>query len=95
MVVPLSLQILFENAIKHNVLTQDQPLQVLIYVNEHGKLTVENNLQPKEIPASASTRIGLENIKQRYSFIIDESVDIITTLESFIVSLPLVEIFDF
>ncbi len=89
MVVPLSLQILFENAIKHNILTREKPLTVRIYINRLGKLTVENNLQPKEVIGS-TTRIGLENIKKRYRFVVEETVDIVPTLESFVVSLPLV-----
>lgn len=89
MVVPLSLQILFENAIKHNVLSREKPLLVRIYLNDKGKLTVQNNLQPKQNIGS-TTKIGLDNIKKRYGFIIEDPVDIISSLDSFIVSLPLI-----
>ena len=89
MVVPLSLQILFENAIKHNIITRDAPLKVRVYINTQNKLTVENNIQLRASDAR-STKMGLENIKKRYRFIVDDPVEIINSLESFIVSLPLI-----
>ncbi|NND34189.1 MAG: histidine kinase [Saprospiraceae bacterium] len=89
MIVPLSLQLLFENAIKHNVLTRTQPLRIKIYINEKGKLTVENNLQPKP-QQGTHTQIGLKNIQRRYAFFVEENIDIIKSLDSFIVSIPLI-----
>ncbi|NND07989.1 MAG: histidine kinase [Saprospiraceae bacterium] len=90
MIVPLSLQILFENVIKHNILSDEKPLRVNIFINDQGKITVENNLQLKDLPPS-STKIGLENIKKRYAFIVENAVDVQDTSSSFSVSLPLVQ----
>ena len=87
-IVPLCLQMLFENAIKHNVVSTQHPLTISVSVEHGDRLVVKNNLQRKrqEIP---STRIGLENICSRYRFVTDREVEVITTQQSFIVVLPL------
>ncbi len=91
MIVPLSLQILFENAVKHNILSSRYPLHVSIYINEDEKITVKNNLQLKDMPPS-STKIGLDNIQRRYGFFVEDSVDIVSNEESFSVALPLISV---
>ncbi len=88
-IIPLSLQILFENAIKHNVISSSKPLKIKVLINDAGKLIVENNLQKKK-QIKDSTKFGLENIKSRYRFFSNEAVDVIATSTSFIVSLPLI-----
>ena len=89
-ILPLSLQMLFENAIKHNVVSTQDPLRIEVFVENGDRLVVKNNLQPKkqELP---STKIGLENIKNRYRLITKKLVDIIVTQQHFIVVLPLVQ----
>ena len=94
-IVPLSLQILFENAIKHNIISTQKPLTVEVFIEDKDskkqpKLIVKNKLQKKN-QVSSSTKMGLENIKNRYQFFTDQSVDIIVTNESFIVALPLIQ----
>lgn len=64
---PMTLQILIENAVKHNVISKDKPLYIKIYEDD-GKIVAENNLQPKTTPET-STGIGLENIRKRYRLI--------------------------
>ena len=88
--VPLSLQILLENAIKHNIISKEKPLHVKVYIDDNGKLVVKNNLQKKRHVAS-STKFGLENIKERYKFFTDKTVEVISTTQNFIVLLPLVK----
>lgn len=88
--VPLSLQILLENAIKHNIISKEKPLFVKVYVDDNGKLVVKNNLQKKRHVAS-STKFGLENIKERYKFFTDKTVEVISTTQNFIVLLPLIK----
>jgi ligand-binding sensor domain-containing protein len=61
---PMTLQILLENAVKHNVISRDKPLFIKIY-SEGKEIILENNLQPKKT-AEVSTGIGLENITKRY-----------------------------
>ena len=73
-VVPLSLQLLLENAVKHNIVTSGKPLHIKIYESD-GALVVENNLQPKQI-VKKSSGVGLENIKQRYSLLSKRTVQI-------------------
>ena len=87
-IVPLSLQITFENAIKHNVISKDQPLTIEVFINEEDQLIIKNNLQKKS-QSSPSTKLGLQNIKNRYSFFTENEVGVISTVHHFIVSLPL------
>ena len=86
-VVPLSLQLLLENAVKHNMVTSSKPLNIKIYEN-NGDLVVENNLQPKQI-VKKSSGVGLENIKQRYQLLSSKSVYINQQANSFAVSIPM------
>ncbi len=86
-IVPLSLQLLLENAVKHNVITSDNPLVIKIY-EDNGYLVVENNTNPKA-SLEKSTKVGLKNISQRYSLITRQPVDIIKNHQSFKVRLPL------
>ncbi|MCB0680711.1 MAG: histidine kinase [Saprospiraceae bacterium] len=89
-ILPLSLQMLFENAIKHNVISTRQPLHIRVWV-ENQKLIVKNNLQPKS-QAEPSTRVGLDNIRHRYAFLTREEVEVLTTQQSFIVAIPLLSV---
>ena len=86
-VVPLSLQLLLENAVKHNMVTTSKPLHINIY-EDQGNLVVENNLQPKQI-VKKSSGVGLENIKQRYDLLSTKRVYINKQANSFSVSLPM------
>jgi hypothetical protein len=90
-VVPLSLQILIENAIKHNVISALKPLKIEISIENNQNLIVKNNLQKKN-QVMNSTKVGLQNIKNRYSFFSDHKVEVFATADSFVVSLPLIEI---
>ena len=90
-IVPLSLQILFENAIKHNVISLAKPLQIDVFVEGGTKLIVRNNLQKKSLQTT-STKIGLQNIRNRYAYFSDELVDVIASREYFMVCLPLIEV---
>lgn len=85
---PLSLQMLIENAIKHNVISKEKPLTINIYIADK-KLIVENNLQRKNV--NDSTGVGLENISNRYKYIGSEDINISESDNKFIVSLPLLE----
>ena len=86
-VVPLSLQLLLENAVKHNVVNTSKPLYIKIYEKE-GNLVVENNLQSKEV-IKRSSGVGLTNIKQRYALLTNRKVLIQKTSASFIVEIPM------
>jgi len=86
-VVPLSLQLLLENAVKHNMVTPNKPLHIKIY-EDKGVLVVENTLQPKQI-VKKSSGVGLENIKQRYEILTDKRVYINQSAACFAVAIPM------
>ena len=83
---PLSLQLLVENAIKHNIAGKENPLVVEIFSDENT-VTVRNNLQPKE--SSYSTRNGLKNLVQRYKILSEKEIVITQNNSTFAVQLPL------
>ena len=86
-IVPLSLQLLLENAVKHNVVTASRPLHIKVF-EDNGVLTVSNNLQAKEV-VKKSSGVGLQNIKQRYSILTDRAMNIVKTNADFSVHLPM------
>lgn len=88
-IVPLSLQILFENAIKHNIISKDKPLKIEVFA-DNGHLVIQNNLQKKK-QTMPSTKVGLENIRNRYAFFSAEPVEILTDDGCFRVRLPLLK----
>jgi LytS/YehU family sensor histidine kinase len=85
-IAPLVLQMLMENAIKHNVISMDEPLTIRIY-SVGNQIIIENNIQKKDVLPEESKGIGLANIKKRYSFLTDRPVEIIQS-NSFVVKLP-------
>jgi two-component system, LytTR family, sensor kinase len=88
-IVPASLQMLVENAIKHNVLSKARPLEICIAINKNGDLFVRNNLQLKP-QVEVSTQVGLKNIEQRYIFITGRNINIVKEDNSFTVTIPLI-----
>jgi hypothetical protein len=84
---PMTLQVLIENAIKHNRATEKMPLQISIHSNDDNTLTVKNNLAPKSAPFSTGT--GLRNITQRYKLLTREPVLIQHSEKDFAVTIPL------
>jgi LytS/YehU family sensor histidine kinase len=87
-VPPVSLQMLVENAIKHNIISKGNPLKLSIYDNEDGYVVVENTFQPK-ILSGESTGIGLSNICSRYKYLTEQEVIIVQKEGYFKVKLPL------
>jgi len=86
-IVPLSLQLLLENAVKHNVVSSSKPLTIRIY-EQDNYLIIENNINPKQA-IGQGTKVGLRNIADRYGLITDKNVIIENNNKIFKVSLPL------
>jgi two-component system, LytTR family, sensor kinase len=87
-IAPLSLQLLLENAIKHNIISRKYPLHIKIIISDQT-IEVSNKLQPKEIK-EFSSELGLKNIKSRYKFLTERNVEIIESEDEFIVRIPLI-----
>ena len=86
-VIPLSIQMLVENAIKHNEISDRKPLQIRIFVSDDQYLMVENQLQKKS--GSEGTGSGIGNIKSQYGFFTDRKVIISENGDKFLAGIPL------
>ena len=84
---PLSLQLLVENAIKHNVISEKKPLKIKV-LNENNTLIVKNNLQTKDY-IEESTKIGLKNLTERYRHISEISPEFYIRDNEYVAVLPL------
>ncbi len=87
-IVPVTLQILIENALKHNVVDKDRPLSIKIETVD-DYLVVSNNLQVRKL-VETSNKQGLDNLRSLYSFLTDRPVKVVADDVSFAVSVPLV-----
>lgn len=89
-VVPLGLQTLFENAIKHNIISDDMPLQIEVSM-EDDFIVLKNNIQKKNIIMPDRKPYGLENLRNRYAYHTNSSIEINESDEYFMVSLPIIK----
>ena len=90
-VPPMTLQMLIENAIKHNVISTGQPLRIEIALDKENKsLTISNNLQPKVEARGAG--IGLKNLDERFRMLADRSPEIFSKDGRFTVAIPLISV---
>lgn len=88
MVVPCALQLLVENATKHNIVSGDTPLRINI-ATEGDRLVVRNNLQLRT-HGQPSTHLGLANIRRQYLDITGHEISVVKSDREFIVKLPIV-----
>ena len=84
---PLSLQMLVENAIKHNVISGKKPLKIEIF-NNNDFLIVKNNLQAKD-SINESTKIGLNNLTERYKHISEKAPAFYVKDNEYVAEIPL------
>ncbi len=88
-VIPLSLQALVENAIKHNEISKANPLKIVIAITDKHELIIENNIQLKKV-LGESSQTGLKNLAGRYEFLTGKKMIITKNDHYFRVSLPLI-----
>jgi hypothetical protein len=86
-VVPLSLQLLLENAVKHNIISEQKPLHIKIYI-EKDDLVIQNNFQKKSVLQDGQG-VGIQNIISRYYIITDRKVTIEQNEYTYTVKLPI------
>ncbi len=87
LIPPLTMQMLLENAIKHNVVAKEQPLIVKVFTETDTFLVVQNNIQPR-LDREPSTGVGLENIRSRYKHLCGKEVAVNSDHDLFTVKLP-------
>ncbi|MGN8226337.1 sensor histidine kinase [Gracilimonas sp. BCB1] len=85
-----TLQILVENAVKHNEISSRHPLEISIKVKDDEQLEVRNNLQPKKSSVK-STEVGLKNISDRYKYFTNKPVHIEKNEHEFVVQIPILK----
>jgi len=102
MVPPLSVQMLIENAVKHNKLSPEEPLHVRVfiegkhitvknnYLGQPGYVRVDNDLVQNPVNEKKGPGLGLENIRRRYKFLAGKEI-IVRKNDHFTVSLPLID----
>jgi len=90
---PLALQLLLENALKHNTAYQASPLHLRVAVDvAAATLTVRNTLRPRRLPANEASGRGLANLRARYAFLTPRPVAAEPVGEEFVVTLPLLRL---
>ncbi len=88
-IIPCAIQLLLENAAKHNSATKELPLKVTVKL-EPNWIVVENNLQPKHSTNHNSLGVGLNSIREQYQLLFNKEVIVIKTEQLFIVKLPII-----
>lgn len=89
-ILPIAIQLIIENAIKHNTFSKAKPLKIEIFVDDQNRLNIVNNLNIRETKF-VSTGVGLENINRRYALVSDQKPEFVKTAEHFIAKLPLLK----
>jgi PAS domain S-box-containing protein len=89
-ILPIAIQLLIENAIKHNTFSKIKPLKIEIFIDRQQRLNIINNLNIRETKL-ASTGVGLENISRRYALVSDQKPEFNSTSNQFIAKLPLLK----
>jgi len=90
MVIPLSIQMLVENAIKHNEISADRPLTIEILSTGQNHIIIKNNLQKKEVPEQ-SLGMGIENLRKRIEVFSKEPLQIFEESGAFVVRIPTIQ----
>jgi len=89
-IAPLSIQLLVENAIKHNIVSKEKPLTITLTVDNEW-VTVSNPVQPKFHDSVESTGFGLSSLLARYQYLTREKIEITHTPDTFAVKIPIIQ----
>jgi LytS/YehU family sensor histidine kinase len=89
MIPVFSLQVLFENAVKHNHFTNQNPLIIEVFINAND-IIVKNNFAPIKTNTNKEHGFGLNNLKERYLLLVKQPIEILQTNNSFEVKLPII-----
>ena len=90
-IAPLSIQLLVENAIKHNKVTSEKPLTIKIAIDDHW-VVVSNPIQPKIHSVSESTGFGLSSLLTRYQYLTTSKIEILNDGNWFTVKIPIIHL---
>lgn len=88
-IVPISIQLLIENALKHNVISERYPLKIMLETTAHNTFRVSNTMRPKQ-DDSGSTGLGLANLAKRYQLLCKQDISISAADNTFSVEVPLI-----
>ena len=91
MIPPLTIQLLIENAIKHNIISEKRPLTVGITSNDNI-IKICNSLYVRPNDSIDTTSSGLDNIRNRYAYFSNESIEVTKTENQFCVTIPLIDV---
>lgn len=89
-ILPIAIQLIIENAIKHNTFSKAQPLKIEVFVDDQQQLNIVNNLNLRETKL-VSTGVGLQNITRRYALVTELKPEFIKTTGHFTARLPLLK----
>ena len=89
-ILPIAIQLVIENAIKHNTFSKEHPLKIEVFVDEQHKLNIVNNMKLR-VTKFASTGVGLDNISRRYALVSELKPEFIKGETHFIAKLPLLK----
>lgn len=91
--LPLAMQTLVENAVKHNIVSVQKPLHLAIRMTEEETIIVENNFQPRQ-GLTSGNGVGLSNLNERYWLMCKKNIHIQADDTVFRVEIPLIKNLD-
>jgi ligand-binding sensor domain-containing protein len=88
MIMPLTLQLLVENAVKHNIISKAKPLKIEVFSENNTYIVVKNNFQPK-MTNEEGTQFGLQSLQHRYKLLKRKEMLVLKSEEDFVVKVPI------